>query len=227
MVDEYDKQTLSILQWMSDSHTHPGILDYFTTALTHKSLPATVPIGFASDLQQAFADQAKIGWDNLFFGRVADSWRTIQREHLLTTPSRRLAETWTADLVYHLLQFSHSLWVCRNHHVHQRDAQGLLLKDGQTLQESITTFYQQGTRPLLVQDHHLITNRSLQELLQRPVSEKYTWLGAIQQAHKLAKHRRTTEEGQLSADMETFLATGEIHPSSSDDTDLMEEADQP
>ena len=119
MVDEYDKQTLSLIQWMSDSHTHPGIIDYFTTALTHKALPSTVPIEHASDLQQAMANQSKIGWDNLFFGRIADSWRSIQRQHLLSTPSRRSAETWTADFIYHLLQFSHSLWLCRNNYVHQ------------------------------------------------------------------------------------------------------------
>jgi hypothetical protein len=67
----------------------------------------------------AAADQSRIGWDNLLFGRLATKWMALQSDS---------SERWAADMVYRLFQLSHSLWMARSEILYERDAQRQLLQ---------------------------------------------------------------------------------------------------
>ena len=135
MQEAYASQLEKFTAWMVETDTDPDIASYFTQALQEKTLPT---IDFPPQLELAIQDQSQIGWNNLLFGHVATKWMGLQDEHYRTTRSRRSSERWAADMTYRLLQFSHGLWMARNRLLHERDEQGLLLKEGQTLHDAIT-----------------------------------------------------------------------------------------
>lgn len=111
-------------------------------------------------------------------------------------------------MTYHLLQFSHGLWMARNGFLHERDDQGLLLKEGQTLHEAITERFNRGKRTLLQADHHLVEHRSLALLLALSPPDKYTWLAAITMAHRLYKQTRRSDNVRMRTHLTSWLTTG-------------------
>ena len=205
MMTAYEKSLEDLAIWMEEADTDPCIAAFFMTTLRERSFPADHPI--PDDLQQAVDDQRQIGWDNILFGRLATQWQDLQQTHLSSTKSRRSAERWAADMTYKLLQLSHTLWTTRNGIVHERDQQGLLLAEGQTLREAITTCYSKGRKALLPTDQHFL-DRPLQDILAMPATDKYTWLGAITLAHKMAAQARGNEQANMRNSLARYLATG-------------------
>jgi hypothetical protein len=128
MQEAYTKQLDSFITWIKETDTDPAIAVYFTTVLQDKAFPPTLD-EMEPHIDQAAQHQQSIGWDNLLFGRIATSWMELQRDHFKTTNSRRSPERWAADMAYRLLQLSHGLWMARNGYLHERDEQGLLLKE--------------------------------------------------------------------------------------------------
>jgi hypothetical protein len=207
MQEAYTKQLDSFITWMKETDTDPAIAIYFTTVLQDKAFPPTLD-EMEPHIDQAAQHQQSIGWDNLLFGRIATSWMELQRDHFKTTNSRRSPERWAADMAYRLLQLSHGLWMARNGYLHERDEQGLLLKEGQTLHDGITERYLRGKGALLPADYHLLDDFNLERLLKKPPSDKYTWLAAITQAHRIARSTRRSEQGHMRADLAHFLVHG-------------------
>jgi hypothetical protein len=203
MQEAYAAQLEKFTAWMLETDTDPNIASYFTQALQEKTLPTTT---LPPQLELAIQAQQQIGWNNLLFGRVATKWMGLQEEHYRTTGSRRAAERWAADMTYRLLQFSHGLWMARNRLLHERDEQGLLLKEGQTLHDAMLERFHRGRQALLPADYHLIEHRSLALLLALPPPEKHTWLAAITLAHRMTKRTRGTEEGRMRTDLSHWLA---------------------
>jgi len=204
MLTAFAAQTLKFLDWLEKANTSPDIIAYFTTVLQQHDCPED-GTNFPNHMALACTAQGYIGWDNLMFGRVATEWQNLQHQYYRSISSRRSAERWAADITYHLLQFSHALWMARNRFLHERDEQGLLLAEGQNLTDAITQSYLRGRRALLPADYHLLETRSLEQLLKQQPSEKYTWLGAIRLAHRLAKDTRGTEQARLRESMRRYL----------------------
>ena len=205
MAEAYTTLLTNFTTWMGEADTDPEIVSYFTSALHNKTLPTTeIPL----PLIQAAQNQASIGWDNMLFGRLATTWMDLQEAHLRTTRSRRSSERWAADMSYRLLQLSHGLWMARNRFLHERDEQGLLLKEGQSLHEAITERYGRGRRALLPGDHILLDDRSLDTILALPPTDKYTWLAAITLAHRIARTTRRTENGRMRTGLVNWMTTG-------------------
>ena len=207
--EAYGKQVDSFISWMAEADTDPNISYYFTKVLRDKTLDIE-DLPFSVD--QAAQEQARIGWNNLLFGRLTTSWMALQEEHYRSTRSRRSPERWAADITYKLLQLSHGLWMARNGYLHEKDSQGLHLKVGQDLREAITEQFNKGKSVLLAGDYHLIEDRPLVVLLELPPSDKYIWLAAITLAHKEARKTRRSEVGRMRTDLAYFMVTGFCRP---------------
>ena len=211
MTEAYESRILEFITWMDDADTDPDIAAYFTSTLLHKGFPTNdlVP----PEIQQAAQEQSDIGWDNVLFGRLSTTWMELQASHYKAKESRRSPERWAADMTYRLLQVSHGMWTTRNKFLHERDEQGLLLEEGQSLKEAMTSLYLRGYSKLLPADFHLLSSRSLPALLALPPADKYTWLGAIKLAHKLALDSRHNDQAQMRASLSQWIATGSCRPS--------------
>ncbi len=76
-----------------------------------------------SDLQKAYSIQSQIGWENVFYGRMAKQW-----ERLLQYKSNsEQAETnslWTSKSIQLLWDFGIDLWIIRNTLVHGENSTG-------------------------------------------------------------------------------------------------------
>ena len=205
----YLHQVEDFKAWMDEAQTDPDISYYFYQALLQKILPTEdLPI----PTYPAAEAQSKIGWDNMLFGRVATAWMHLQSEHYQQTKSRRSPDRWAADMVYKLLQLSHSLWMARNGILHERDAQGQLLQEGQSLRNKITERFEKGKQALLPGDYHLLESHSLEVLLGMSPSYKFTWLGAITLAHQSARDHRQSEQGRMRMDLAHYLSFGYCRP---------------
>jgi hypothetical protein len=104
------------------------------------------------------------------------------------------------------------LWMACNHYLHEKDEQGLLLKEGQFHWDGITEQFSHGLQALLPVNRHLLEACPLPVLLSLQPEDKYTWLGAITIAHEAADHECSTTEGHMCADLRNYLQTGQCQP---------------
>ena len=210
MVANYVKSLDQLEAWLLKSDTLPDIAEFFMFSLRNRTFPPNpnaMPPLATNSVDRAIWEQTQIGWDNLLRGRISTRWRFIQAQHYQSEQSRRSPDRWAADIIYRLLQISHSLWTTRNNIVHERDQQGLLLQEGISLNDSITEEYSSGWESLLPEDQHLIKERTLDRILRMPPPDKYTWLGAIRLAKNLATRHYSTETSRQSASLLQWLTT--------------------
>ena len=209
MKTAFATQVSKLQQWLVDANTDPDVQDYFSNELRCQGGPNVGPQAIPARIHNAAWEQKQIGWDNLLRGRLSRHWRTLQEKYYLNQEPPKSADRWAADLCYHLLQFSHSLWTQRNQILHERDAQGLLLAEGQTLRAAIDEAYAKGSQALLPADQHLVAERTLASIQALTAADKYSWLSAIQLAHRQAEEERSNENAQMRGVMDTWLRTAE------------------
>jgi hypothetical protein len=92
---------------------------------------------------------------------------------------------------------------------HERDMQGMLPKEGQSLHDTMEERFRRGKRALLFSaDHHLLDNKPLAVLLVQSPPRKNIWLAAITLAHRIARQTRRAEEGRMRADLSHWIEYG-------------------
>ena len=138
------------------------------------------PQGATETLHKAADEQWAIGWQNFMEGKISSTWEQAHQEHLDSVSSLRLASNWTADLVSHLLEFTHALWTTRNATLHWKDADGLPVAKGITLREDITAQYTMG-KDHLTPDGLKLMEIPLQTLLKKTARYKKAWLRSMEQ----------------------------------------------
>jgi hypothetical protein len=141
---------------------------------------------------------------------------TLQKLHLSSKRSHKSPERWAADITYHLLQISNKLWTTRNGILHEHDEHGLLLAEGQKLDEAIIEHFEHGKAALLPEYYHFL-NCPLYQILEMSASDRYSWLGNIKMAHKFMRIARLNPITRMRQSMESWLQTGFVHPTSTDD----------
>jgi hypothetical protein len=70
--------------------------------------------------------------------KISKQWQKIQEEHYQLISSHLSTRIWAVGLITNLLSMTHSQWMHHNAVEHDRDAQGLKLKEGRELMEAIT-----------------------------------------------------------------------------------------
>lgn len=128
------------------------------------------------------------------FGRMATGWRDLQEEHYRSIGSQRSARAWTETVVKHLLEISHSQWVSRNQVVHERDRDGLKVKEGAQLEMNIDAQFSLGIEDLHPRDHHYIL-RGRESVIQMGAQDRLTWLHGITLA-------RQTQSAHLASELQ-------------------------
>lgn len=205
----FHSSTTKFTVWLRQAETHPGITEFLEYSLRQRTFP---PPGQGTHrdplLLAAIQEQTQIGWDNLLFGRIGLALVAFQETYLQTRQSRRSIHRWAASLVHQLLLVSHTQWITRNGVLHERDAQGLLLAEGQSLQSALSEAFSLPPSRLLAEDRHLLLDRSLIQLQNASPSDKYAWLGAFRLAQEQASKARASENHQLHNRMASWLAHG-------------------
>jgi hypothetical protein len=149
---------------------------------------------------QAAQAQDRIGWMNTTEGKLSHQWRQLQAEHYKSIDSPRSVGKWAAGLVTNLLGITHSQWLHRCAVLHERDTQGLKLKDGQQLAAAIQEQFLLGLDGLQARDRHFIT-RGQATVTALPANNKQAWLSGI----RIARQSYQDSEAREIDGMRTFM----------------------
>lgn len=163
--------------WLLEEDTAPEI-----SACIMKTLTPREPTDFKEFgkglATQAAKDQDRIGWFHFVEGKIAQSWETAQHEYYMRKGSDKSGRTWASGLVTQLYTLPHNQWTYRNRVLHERDAQGLRIKEGEDLENLIDAQFEIGTNGLSPSDWHFIA-RGREEIRQLSASDKKAWLSGI------------------------------------------------
>ena len=105
----------------------------------------------------------------------------------------------------HLLHLSHGMWMARNSIVHARAANGLKLKEKETLEKEIKEQHKLGTKGLASLDKHHM-DWSLEGLLGSSVEVQQAWLRGIKIARQTGVSREQEEDFHLRSAMAHWLS---------------------
>jgi hypothetical protein len=185
---------LGLEAWMIETDTAPAIRDCLLPTLATRN-PAQSLAHFSLPMAlRAAQAQDKIGWMHTTEGKISKQWQQIQKAHYRNLNSRRSPTKWAAGLITNLLSVTHSQWLHRCAVEHERDAQGLKMKEGRELTAAITAQLALGVEGLHARDRHYIT-RGRDHIFSLPAANKKAWLSGICIAREtyLASEARDTD----------------------------------
>ena len=107
-------------------------------------------------------------------------------------------------LVGQLLLLTHGMWIERNGIVHERDKNGLKLKESNKLRKDIQAQYNQGYAGLAAPDYRYMDD-DLNDILSKSACEQQTWLRGITIARNQEQTRQQEEEFELRKGMAAWL----------------------
>jgi hypothetical protein len=188
----WQESLLGLEAWMIDMDTDATIRECILLCLETRD-PTQTFTAFSNPRSfQAAQAQDRIGWMNTTEGKVSHHWRHLQAEHYQSINSRRSADKWAAGLVTNLLGITHSQWLHRCAVLHERDSQGLKLKDSQELATAIQEQFLLGLEGLQVRDRHFLT-RGQDTVNALPADNKKAWLSGIRIARQLYQESEARE----------------------------------
>ena len=85
--------------------------------------PDTIQVPETEAAVAVFNSQSKIGWPELFKGRLSKEWANRQQEFLGEFKPKKNGNTWAISVAQELLSGWHNLWKSRNEDRHGRDRQ--------------------------------------------------------------------------------------------------------
>jgi len=201
----WDEAINSLEAWMLNVGTDPDIQTCIcSTVRSHD--PAHLFAAYTSlSTREAALEQDAIRWMNFMEGKISRKWRVQQEQYYVSNNLRQTAKSWAAGMVSNLLGIVHKMWILRNEVVHERDEQGLKVKEGRELEKAISEQFELGVNSLLAADQHFIT-RGRKRVENMMAVEKKTWLYGIQIAREVGEREEETEVTQLRDAMLNWLA---------------------
>ena len=168
-------QKFQISPLMTQALFH-GINSWISSTTTPFSWHAYTADPYLHTLQQAYADQTSIGWDNLLRGRLATKWLTSHDHYVnLRHQSHKYSSTRIApSLVQALWNFSASLWKQRNEDIYGATLKDVQQKQRQLLLPKIQQAYHTQDR-LPPMDRQMLFSTPLDQQLALPLSTLLQW----------------------------------------------------
>jgi hypothetical protein len=211
MTEQWEESVESLEAWFIDSDTDPEISNCITKALLSRRPGSfellSLDLDEAHPARQAAADQDRIGWYHFVEGRISKKWALAQQAYYYQQHSQRTGESWASNLVDHLLALVHRQWIQRNAVVHERDANGLRIKEGVELETEIDQQFTLGVDGLHQQDHHFIT-RGRAKVNDMSGPAKKAWVSGITLARHAFEAATTADNsatGRMRRNLEEWL----------------------
>lgn len=189
--------------WLAEEDTAPDITECIMQTLQPREPTAFEQFGKGLATQAAI-DQDMIGWFHFVEGKMAISWEAAQQEHYRRKCSNKSGRTWAMGLVTQLYTLAHNQWIYRNSVLHERDAQGLRIKEGEDLENSINEQFEIGVDGMNPADWHFI-ERGREEVGNLSVSDKKAWLSGITIARDDAASVTSRTMADMRATMHRWL----------------------
>jgi hypothetical protein len=206
-LDTWHQSLLGLEAWMIENDMDPAICEVIL--LTLEDWDPTKSFATFSNPRTFRAAQAQdqIGWLHTTEGKISVQRKHLQAEHYRSIDSRRSPGKWAAGLITNLGSVTHSQWLHGCAVLHERDAQGLKLKQGRELLAAIQNQLALGIEGLHVWDHHYITRENACSLALL-VANKQAWLSGILIARETYLNSEAREMGGMQNCMLHWLAQG-------------------
>ena len=174
--------------FLSGCDTHPILHTLLGTAISHwfhsNSDIQVDPNDYAEEVRPLIQQQNLIGWRQIFQGRFATTWSTVQERYYRHKfgPNAKLQKTgsrWQVSIILHVWDKWYTLWKQRNQELHGTDAQTRAEAARRECRRRLSLIYSQRTdyepnvQALLFEDET--------EHLQKPTSIIQNWLAANEQ----------------------------------------------
>jgi len=167
--------------WLEQMDTSPDIQHCLITSLWLQG-SSTFVANATPGVLPAASQQESIGLFGLLVGQLASAWLPIQERYYHNIGSLRTAALWSVRLCCQLLQFTHDLWLDRNHHVLQAREQTALA----VAQQEIAEQFHLGIQHLQPNDQFYVTpgpnGFSLAQVSNLPLEDQQLWLQAVRNA---------------------------------------------
>jgi hypothetical protein len=174
-------------------------------------------------LTMAFNEQFhKIGWHNLFNGRISKLWGRAVLQ-LTKSSYSSLSTTWSAQTILYLWKYTRSIWINRNQVVHGKTDQEMANKIRESIHTKVRQLYEtfQSTPNFILSRHqYLFTNRSLAQRLNLDIDSLQCWLSSVDSAQQDLEHHKTSLRLQSNRFFAPFYAIGRArHRTNTSSTD--------
>ena len=172
--------------------TDPSLLKVFKKILqlhSVKSQLTMVKVGIGNvgvtftPIQQAFREQAKIGWNNFVLGRWSKKWQLIQQAHYKRCSLSNTSRQWAVAIIAKLHDIAWDRWNFCNGIAHGGD--GLVQRlHHRRLNRIITSEFGEGPYGLPSDSRWLLTNKPLSEIKDYNLVTKTNWIKSVNAARK-------------------------------------------
>jgi hypothetical protein len=205
--DTWHQSLLGLEAWLLENDTDPAICKSIiltldtrdpTHSFTNFSNPRTLRAAQAQD---------RIGWIHTTKGKISSQWAALQADYYRSIDSPHLPQKWAAGLVTNLLSVTHAQWMYRCSILHERDTQGLKLREGRELLASLQQQFSLGVDGLHARDHHYI-RQGWDCILALPAANKKAWLASVLIARQTYMDSETAELHGMQLLMQQWLAQG-------------------
>jgi hypothetical protein len=199
--DTWRDSLLGLEAWMIDMDTDPAIQECILLTLETRNPEQSFTTYSNPHTLQAAAAQDRIGWLHTTEGKLSQHWQQLQSDFYCSIESRRSPGKWAAGLSTNLLMVPHSQWLHCCAVLHERDAQGLKLQEGQALLAAIEEQFSLGLDGLHARDQHFLLRRGKDCILALPGANKKAWLSGV----RIAREAYHASEAREVDGMRTFM----------------------
>ena len=175
------------------------------TALGHAQPVQEAQNGWPENIREAYETQHQIGWEQVFFGRIARQWEQLAEYNQVGGAGIRQTQ-WTARAIRLSWQFGLELWMLRNQLVHG-STQGISRVEIDRVHTLIKGLYAE--LPVLVPPHSPVAFTSSETtLLQTGYHNQVAWLGHMK--HLYPQEFKIIEK-QVASQMMTSTQEAQVH----------------
>jgi hypothetical protein len=171
----------------------------------------TVELSGDPQIDRWIKDQNKIGWENILYGRTAQSLETAMETHFRSKENDTRQETgnkWVRTLIHKIWDVFLILWSQRNEIIHGKQADNRSQREHQFLEARVDRCYE-FEHQLRAEDRAKIFFKTRDELLQEDARYVRAWIKLCERIIRVHKKETTgkSREGQF---MENFFQWKQI-----------------
>jgi len=199
-------EALDVLKkWMQDKETCPCVADCMTKSLAKRTPTDPFEELAGEPVRAAANDQDCIGWTNMLEGKMSKLWRARQEEHYQEIRAKKTSRAWAHGLVRQLLEMTHRLWIKRCNIRHSRAEGEGTPADERAKDDRIREQFVLGTDGLGEKDQWLLTEDSLEQVLNYAPKCKFLLLEDVREARASEERLRRSEIGRMQDNMRQWM----------------------
>ena len=195
---------------LSNLETHPEIMDCILHTFAD---PEHCFSRHASPwVALAAAEQDTISFLATTEGRLALSWKELQREHYQSQKSRRTAEHWASNTTQAILEWTHNVWLARCTTIKKREQEMDFRNHNNAISKAIDELLKTPKEHLLPEDYYLLEDKTRESLATWQSYDKEIWIQSMRWAIESAADAHTNPLVGMRQTMNQWLASGDYNP---------------